>query len=218
MRIGVHCLTFLVLVLPVGPAAAEGVCELRLTSADRPAWTLTAGAGFIRGDKTRLKIEADTLYGFLFNEQTRLRLEPDRITGRLAGEPIDLHVERSAEQLLLRGPMGGRRSLVRATPEVLEWTAQDLQVTLRREAGAPGEPVMYSDPTRSVRLRLSGCAPAELLRRPGLMAVVNWLVHNTDQILPIAPTTGLHSDGRSGSPAVQPDPPPAASPPKPQRP
>jgi len=187
-------ISLVALLLPLNSAEAGQTCKLRLTTAGRHAWTITASDGKISGDKTKLTVEDGIIYGFLFAKQTRLRLEPDRISGRLAGLQADLHVETGADHLLLRGPVGGVRTLVKLNAEAIDLTAQDLEVALDRKPARPGEPdgpVDYVDSTGMVRLTLSGCEPADLLDRPGLLAVVNWLVHNTDQILPIAPTTSL---------------------------
>lgn len=204
--------------LCMAPAYAGDVCTLRLSSAGRHAWTIEAGAGAISGDKTKLTVGADTIYGFLFSEQTRLKVEPDRITGRLAGKRADLHVERSADHLLLRGQVGGVRTVARLSAGVFELNAQELVVKLVRRPAPPDAAALFTDDTGTIELRLTGCVPADLLQRPGLLAVVNWLVHNPDQILPIAPTTGMGAGRQSGSTPVRPPPPPPAARPRPPTP
>ncbi len=204
--------------LPAPRVTADPTCQLRLDTADRHAWTIRAGDDSIRGDKTKLTLEDDTLYGFLFSEQTRLKLGPDRITGRLAGKRTDLHVERSAEHLLLRGQVGGVRTVASLSAGVFELVAQELQVKLTRRPGGDDAEALYTDDSGTIELRLTGCAPAALIQRPGLLAVVNWLVHNPDQVLPIAPTTGMRSGRQSGSTPVQPPPPPPAARPRPPTP
>ncbi len=189
----IHALVALILAGALtAPAAAGEKCSIALETAGRHAWTLEIAESRITGDKTSLEKDAGVVFGFLFGKPTRIRLQDDRLTGNLAGERITLHVERAGDQTVLRGPIGGLQSNARASADRLLLNARNLSITLKTTDPAESEKTTMADESGFVVMTFQGCDPAILGRRPELLLVVNWMIHNTDQELPIGPDPVPH--------------------------
>ncbi len=171
-------------------AAADeaAACEIAFGAGGRPAWELAVTATAIRGDRTTLSLEDGVLHGFTHGRQTRLKIEPQRVHGTLAGQRCDLHREGDGQRLLLRGQLGDQRFEARVDEKGLKLEARRLVIALQVIEDDRDGPLRLRDDSGQLALRLSGCDLALLARRPGLLAVIDWLVHEPDQPLPVGPS------------------------------
>jgi hypothetical protein len=175
---------------PVDRPATEPdapACQFELTSAGRRAWSMRIGPDRIQGDKTRLTLDGEALYGTLFTHATRLRIEPARIRGQLAGQDASLHLERGPAHSLVRGHLDKQRFLARIDASGLELLAGGLLVDLSLVPATAQEDLRWADPEGQVVLTARDCDPGLLLRRVEVLVVLGWLVHHPDQPLPIGP-------------------------------
>jgi hypothetical protein len=173
---------------PAAAADEAAACKIAFGAGGRPAWELSVSEDAVRGDRTTLSLDGGVLHGFTHGRQTRLKIEPERVHGTLAGQRCDLHREGDGQRLLLRGRLGDQRFEARVSEKGLKLEARRLVVALDVVEDDAAGPLRLRDDSGQLALRLSGCDLGLLARRPGLLAVVDWLVHEPDQPLPVGPS------------------------------
>jgi hypothetical protein len=157
-----------------------GQCDISLNIGWFARQDVSVKPGRVVGPDFNLHIEDDVFYGFIRGKATRFKVKKDGISGSAAGFDLLLHLSESETQMEIRGLVGNRRVVARASSEKISVsaaassvisTSSSLSVArvkkgyFRGHVGG-GSNLQFAD------MKLAGCDLDFIRKRPGLIVAL----------------------------------------------